>query len=99
MAFEEDLGAAVDKAYELNSDSDAAHLACAAHIVRRHMFGEAKPFTGFSGRCQEESVPPLLLALVSMILKGNSIKAQMANTNLAAITPAQILKLNSEKHK
>lgn len=47
MAFEEDLGAALDKACELDSDSNAVHLARAAHIVRRHMFGEAKPFTGF----------------------------------------------------
>lgn len=99
MAFEEDLGAALDKACELDSDSDAVHLARAAHIVRRHMFGEAKPFTGFPEGCQEESVPPLLLALVSMILEGPSIKDQMADTNPAAITAAQILKFNSVKHK
>ena len=99
MAFEEDLGAALDKACKLDSDSDAVHLALAAHIVRRHMFGEAKPFTGFPEGCQEESVPPLLLALVSMILEGPSIKDQMADTNPAAITAAQILKFNSVKHK
>lgn len=99
MAFEEDLGAALDKACELDSDSDAVHLARAAHIVRRHIFGEAKPFTGFPEGCQEESVPPLLLALVSMILEGPSIKDQTEDNNPAAITAAQILKFNSVKHK
>ena len=85
MAFEEGIGGALDKACELDSDSDAVHLASAAHVVRRHMFGEAKPFTGFPGRCQEEFVPPLLLALVSMILEGPSINAQVENTNFAAM--------------
>ena len=99
MAFEEDLGSALDKACELDSDSDAVHLARAAHIVRRHMFGEAKPFIGFPEGCQEESVPPLLLTLVRMILEGPSIKDQAEDTNPAAITAAQILKFNSVKHK
>uniref|UniRef100_UPI00358F83C1 uncharacterized protein n=1 Tax=Myxine glutinosa TaxID=7769 RepID=UPI00358F83C1 len=99
MAFEEDVGAALAKACELDSDSDAVHLAHAAQIVRSHMFGEAKPFTGFPEVCQEESVPPLLLALVSMILEGPSIKEQMADTNPAAIATAQILKFNSINHK
>ncbi|XP_068222140.1 uncharacterized protein [Palaemon carinicauda] len=99
MAFEEYLGATLDKACELNSYSDAVHLACAAHIVRRHMFGVAKPFTGFPEGCQEESVPPLLLALVSMILEGPSIKDHTEDTNPAAITTAQILKFNRVKHK
>ena len=43
MAFEEDL----DQGCELDSDSDAVHLARAAHIVRRPMFGEATPLHDF----------------------------------------------------
>ena len=46
MAFEEDVDAALAKACKLDSDNDAVHLACAAQIMRRHMFGEAKPFNG-----------------------------------------------------
>jgi len=60
MSFEEDIGSAFAKACELDSDSDAVHLARAAQIVRRHMFGEARTFAGFPERCQEETVPPLL---------------------------------------
>ena len=81
MTFEENVGAALAKVCELDSDSDAVHLARAAQIVRRYMFGEAKPFTGYPEGCQEESVPPLLLALVSMILEGPSIKDQTEDTN------------------
>ena len=36
MAFEDDIGAALDKVCELDRDSDAVHLARAAHIVRRY---------------------------------------------------------------
>ena len=43
MAFEEDVGAALAKACDLDSDKDAVHLARAAQIVRRHIFGETKP--------------------------------------------------------
>ena len=53
MAFEEDVGSALTKACELDNDNDAVHLARAAHIVRRRMFGEAKPSNGFPERCQE----------------------------------------------
>ena len=40
VAFEEDVGAALAKACELDSDKSAVHLARAAQIVLRHMFGE-----------------------------------------------------------
>lgn len=64
LAFNEDIGIALAKACEFDSDGDAIHLACAAKIVRRHLFVKAKPFNGFPEGCQKESVPSLLLALV-----------------------------------
>ncbi len=76
LVFEEDIGAALAKACELDSYSDAVHLARAAQIVRRNIFGEAKTFTGFPAGCQKSSVPSLLLALVNMILEGPSIRDQ-----------------------
>ena len=60
-------------------------FAHATQIGRHQMFREAKPFNGFPERCQEESVPSLLLGLVSMILEGPSIKDQMADTTPAAL--------------
>ena len=99
MALEEDVDAALATVCVLDSDSNAVHLACAAHIVRCEMFREAMPFNGFPERCQEESVPSLLLGLVSMILEDPSIIDQMADSNYAALAGSQILKFNSIRHK
>ena len=86
LTFEEDIGTALAKACELDSDNDAIHLACAAKIVCNHMFGEAKSFTSFTLGCQKESVSPLLLALVNMILEGPSIKEQSENATPTALS-------------
>ena len=65
LVFDEDIGAALGKACEQDSDSDAAR---AAQIVHRNIF-RSNPFTGlFEENCQEKSVTHQLLALVSMVL-------------------------------
>ena len=65
MVFDEYVGASLARACGV--DSDAVHLSPAAQIVQCHMFREAKPFNGFPEGCQQESVPSLLLGLVSLI--------------------------------
>ena len=45
--FEEDVGAALTKACELDSDNDVVHLVRAAQTVLRHMFEESELFNGF----------------------------------------------------
>ena len=92
LVFEEDVGDALTKACELDSDKYVVHLARAAQTVRRHMFEEGEPFNGFPEGCQEDVVPSLLLVLVSMVLEGPIIKDQMADTTPAAL--AQMLKFN-----
>ena len=100
MAFEKDVGAALAKAYGQETDKAAVHIARAAQIVRRQIFGEAKPFNGFPERCQEDSVSQLLLTLMNMVLEGPSIKDQLTEgTSPAALAIAQLLKFNSVKHK
>lgn len=99
MAFEEDIGTALAKACEFDDDNEAIHLARTAKIVRSHIFGEAKRFTGFPAGCQKESVPSLLLALVNMILEGPSIQDHSEATTPAALSITQLLKFNSIKHK
>ena len=100
LAFSDDIGAALTKACEWDSDSDAVHLAHAAKVVRRHMFDELGPFIGFQEGCQRDSVPNLLLALVNMVLEGPSIRAQSEYPVMsAALTIAQLLKFNSVKHR
>ena len=77
LACNEDVGAALWKACEQDADNDCVHLARAASIVRREMFKMKQGFTGsFDAQCQEESVPPLLLSLVAMVLYGPNIKTQ-----------------------
>ena len=100
LVFDEDIGAALGKTCEQDSDSDAVQLTHAAQIVHRHMFEEPKPFNGsFEEMCQEKSVPNLLLALVNMVLEGPSIKDQIRELSTpAALSIAQILKYNSVKH-
>ncbi len=84
----------------VNSTVDAVHLAHAAQIMRRNIFGEAKTFTGFPAGCQKSSVPSLLLALVNMTLEGPSIKNQSEDpTHAAALSIAQLLKFISAKHR
>ena len=95
---EEDVGAVPTKACELDSDNDVVHLARAAETVRRHMFEEGEPFNGFPEGYQDDYVPSLLLALVSMVLEGPSIKDQMADTTPATLAIAQMLKFNCIKH-
>jgi len=72
LAFNEDLGNALAKACELDTDNDADHLAHAgtAQIVRRHIIRDDKMFNRFPPGCQQDSVPSVLLALISMILEG-----------------------------
>ena len=90
------------KACEIDSDSDAIILARAAKIVRNHMFEDAKPFTGLTEGCQKESVSPLLLALVNMILEGPTITDHdegSKGTTPATLSIAQLIKFNSIKHR
>ena len=52
LVFDEDVGYALGKACEKDTDNDAVHLARAAQIVRRHMF-DPNTFTGsFKESCE-----------------------------------------------
>ena len=67
LAFDEDIGLALGKACEQDSDNDAVHLACTAQIVRTQMFNSKPCIGSFEEDCQFKSVPHSLLALVSMV--------------------------------
>ena len=99
LASEEDIGTALSKACELDSDNEVINLACVAKIAHRHLFEKTKPFDGFPVECQKESVPSILLALVNMMLEGPSIHDHNEASTSAALSIAQLLKFNSIKHK
>ena len=100
LVFDEDIGAALGKACEQDSNSDAVHLARTAQIVRRNIF-RSNPFTGsFEENCREKSVPHQLLALVSMVLEGPNIKDQIGEcATPASVSIAQMMKYNCVKHR
>ena len=64
----EDIGYALIKACDHDAYSDAVLLARAAKIIRKDML--AMKQRSFGSKCQEESVPSSLLALVSMVCMG-----------------------------
>ena len=51
LIFDEDLGAALDKACESHSDCDAIVFACAAQIVCQQLFKNSKHFNGSFEEC------------------------------------------------
>ena len=77
LAFNQDLGSALQKACGQDADDDAIHLARAANIVRRDMLKIKTAFSGsFDTYCQEDSVPHTLTGLVGMVLNGSNIRDQ-----------------------
>ena len=79
-------------------DTEAMHLAKAAKIIRRGIFNMHSGFDGsFDDDCQAKSIPPSLLALVSMILEGPNIKSHGSTNQQSELTIAQLLKFNSRK--
>ena len=98
LTFDEDIGSALWKAF--NIDDDAMHLARAAQIVRKEMLQNL--FDGsFKPSCEQDVIPPSLMALVRMILDGPNIKHQSevaATTTRAALSISQLLMFNSVKY-
>lgn len=67
--------------------------------IRKDMFElEGFQFSGsFPPRCQQTSVPPTLLCLVSMMLNGTNIDDQEEEVSQACLTIAQLILFNSKK--
>ena len=84
------LGDAVRTACEIHYDDDDLHLSKAAKIVRGETLKHSYMFEGtFKNNCQEDSVPPSLLAL-GMILNPTSSDSNHLPTQ-AAVTISQLL--------
>ena len=94
LVCNKDVGAALKKACEHDTDNDAVHLARAAKIVRRDMLKMKNEFSGsFDAQCQEKSVP---VSLVSMVLYGTNITTQTSSASMPqpALTLSQLLMYN-----
>ncbi|KAK1876983.1 Lipoprotein-releasing system ATP-binding protein LolD [Dissostichus eleginoides] len=101
LSFEKDIGPALMMA--CHHDSDSMYLMRAAQVVRKEIFESGFSFDGsFKANCQQEAVPPSLLALVNMILDGANIKHQTQLVHTATTKPAltisRLMVFNSVKH-
>ena len=80
LVFQNDIAAALAKVVEQDNDDDAVRLAQTAKIVQKDLFEKSSSFNAsFMKGCQEDSVPELPLALVSMtqILKIKSVPLRL----------------------
>jgi hypothetical protein len=105
LAFSHNINAALELAENHDFDAEAVHLAKTASIIRRELLKSQPKFNGsFDQHCQRQAVPASLLALVSMILEGSSIKKEKSDENeklarTAALTISQLLIFNAINRK
>lgn len=90
LAFKDDVGPALSKAFKLTDVSRTAQL------VRNDILESRANFDGyFEENCQETSVPPSLIELVSMIEHGPDIQSQIENeATMSDLAVAQIIHYN-----
>ena len=98
LSFEKDTGLALMVASY--HDDDAIHLKRPAQVVRKEIFDSSFSFDGsFQENCQQEAVPPSLLALVNRILEGANIKHRtQTTTTKPGLAISQLMVFNSVKH-
>ena len=101
LAFQHDVGDALAQMCFQDDDDQGILLAKSAKLVREKLFSDNHPFNGtFSSSSKSESVPEVLVALISMILEGPGIKEQTKEITLsAARSIAELVKYNAVKHK
>jgi len=100
FAFNKEVGAVIQKVYDMDYDSEGLHMAKAAKYVRREAIAITQSFNGtFKHDCQKYSIPASLVALVDIRLegpdnmkKGTSEKDQQLRT--ASLTIAQLITFN-----
>eukprot|EP00112_Aurelia_sp_Birch-Aquarium-sp1_P024416 Seg771.7 transcript_id=Seg771.7/GoldUCD/mRNA.D3Y31 product="hypothetical protein" protein_id=Seg771.7/GoldUCD/D3Y31 len=101
LAFQDDVGDALALMCLQDDDDQGILLAKSAKLVREKLFSDNQPFNGtFTSSSKNESVPEVLVALISMILEGPGIKEQTQEIALsAARSIAELVKYNAVKHK
>ena len=99
LTLDGELGKAVFQACTHSSTDDIIVIADAAKRIRKVLFCQDKRFDGdTSVECQESSVPPILLRLVSMILEGGKPNRELSEgQRKIACNIAQIIKFNAVK--
>ena len=93
LVLRNEIGGVLSEAKK--EDNDARCLAKAAHVVRRDILKVKNSFNGsFSSECQKNSVPPSLLTLLSMLIKGSTTQTDPSDSQ-AVLSVAQLIVFNS----
>ena len=95
LAFKDDVGPALSKAFGITDVSKTAEL------VRKDILERSTNFDGhFEDNCQETSVPPSLIELVSMIEHDPDIQSQIENEAISSdLAISQIIQYNCHQSK
>ena len=95
LAFKDDVGPVLSKAFGITDVSKTAEL------VRKDILERSTNFDGhFEDNCQETSVPPSLIELVSMIEHGPDIQSQIENEATSSdLAISQIIQYNCHQSK
>lgn len=108
LTYDWNINAALHLAETHDFDEEALLLAKTALIIRKDLLKKQKQFDGsFDVKCQEQAVPPSLLALVNMILAGPSIQKSnseesttgQSKSSNAALAISQLLIFNAINRK
>eukprot|EP00112_Aurelia_sp_Birch-Aquarium-sp1_P010291 Seg2203.7 transcript_id=Seg2203.7/GoldUCD/mRNA.D3Y31 product="hypothetical protein" protein_id=Seg2203.7/GoldUCD/D3Y31 len=94
------VGEMLQMAYAECGDDEGTYLAKAANNVRRDIFTTKSKFDGTSSKdAQKDSVPKILLTLISMILNGSDLTAKnehdLLSQNQACLSVSQMIVFNS----
>ena len=100
LCFREDTGDALLRAAEADIQDEVMNIAKAANFIRKKIFeGRGNQFRGeFPAGCEEDAVPRVLVALVSMLLEGPNIQNQSCKSaarTTIAVSLAELLQFNA----
>ena len=102
LVFDESLKSFLkDSVKSRHAEKETIHMANTVKTIREDMFNfEGFKFSGsFPVKCQQASVPPSLICLVSMLLNGTNIKDQEnGEVSQACLSIAQLILFNSKKN-
>ena len=104
IACESAIGKAAARELNQTPDQDACNMARTAIHLREQIFDLQQGFSGeFPTNVQEESVPPVLLSFIGMLLCGPSVKdssnREVDDRKSVALAIAQLLIYNAVKKK
>ena len=97
ICYKDDLAAALQFSKE-NFESNASHMTRGAKLIRNEILSTHQTFDGhFKKDCQVDSVSPILLSFLDMVM-GNSFEKNCIS-NIPALSVAQLIHFNTARNR